>query len=183
MKTSSFLQFGDTPTLEEVLENRENRVNFINKLLELHPRFTVISFKLNIPGPVKNNEKIREIFNRGVSSILSSINKENWTSVYNKILNIKTGPEYFNVVDADCLEVKKSMTEIEESEILGRIFDIDVLFSENEKPMNINREAVGYGGRKCFVCNNDAKICASRRIHSLEEMYESLENIVNKANM
>jgi len=177
--SKSFLYSGDSPTLDEVLHNREMRVNFINKLLTLHPDCTIISFKLNIPGPVKNNETIEKIFHAGVNSIDSCISINKWNIVYSKTLSLKTGPEYFAALAFEPTKVKEEMTSIEENEILGRLYDIDVLHLENKEAKSISREKIGYAGRKCFVCNNDAKICSSRRTHTLNEIYQSIENIIN----
>lgn len=181
--SKSFLYSGDTPTLDEVLHNREMRVNFINKLLTLHPDSTIISFKLNIPGPVKNNITIEKIFYAGVNNIDSCIKLNKWNNVYSKTLILKTGPEYFAAVASKPTEVKREMIFIEENEMLGRLFDIDVLYLENEEVQSISREKAGYAGRKCFVCESDAKICSSRRSHSLSEMYENIEKIVKRANI
>jgi len=181
--SKSFLYSGDTPTLDEVLHNREMRVNFIHKLLTLHPDSTIISFKLNIPGPVKNNETIEKIFNAGVNSIDSCIKGENWNIAYSKRLSLKTGSEYFVALTSKPTEIKKKMTFIEENEMLGRLFDIDVLYIENDKVESINREKIGFAGRKCFVCSNDAKICSSRRTHTLSEMFQSIEEIIKLSNI
>lgn len=176
---NSFLQEGIMPTLDEVLDNREKRVIFINKLLNLYPKSIIISFKLNIPGPVKNNETIGKIFEAGFQCITSSIKNENFELIYFKQLNLKTGPEYFAAINNnDAFNVKEKMTFIEENNNLGRLYDIDVIYKENENIHIINRDEIGYKSRKCFICNNEAKICSSRRTHSITEMYECIDKLI-----
>ncbi len=178
--SKTFLQEGSKPTLEEVLYNREKRVNYIKKLLFLYPECTIISFKLNIPGPVKNNDALYKIFQNGLENISNCIQMENLESLYSKELNLKTGPEYFEAVKANYLFVKEKMTYIEENSSLGRLFDIDVLYMKKGEVQNVSRDELNLPKRKCFVCSNDAKICSSRRTHSISEMFECIEKLVIK---
>lgn len=174
---SVFLE-GSMPTIYEVLDNREKRVEFINKLFKLYPKCTIISYKCNIPGEVKNNEIISKIFEIGIDYISNSIKNEKWESIYSKKINLKTGPEYFEVICVPPLSVKEKMAYIEEDEVLGRLFDIDVLYIENDNIHYVERREIGYPNRKCFICNNDAKICASRRTHSLSSIYQSMGQLI-----
>jgi holo-ACP synthase len=180
LEFKSVFQEGSKPTLDEVLENREKRVWFLKKLFSLYSQCTIVSFKCNIPGEVKNNEVIGEIFEIGLNYISSCVKNESWESVYTKKLNLSTGPEYFEVISAQPLAVKEKMASIEENEILGRLFDIDVIYKGNENLHYVERREIGYPKRKCFVCNADAKLCASRRTHSILEIHKSMENLINR---
>lgn len=171
---------GSKPTLDEVLDNREKRVEFLRKLFTLYPHCTIISFKLNIPGEIKNNEYITQIFDIGLKHISSCVKNEKWESVYSKKLNLRTGPEYFRVVSALPLEVKEKMISIEENVILGRIFDIDVIYEKNENLYYVERREIGYPNRKCFICDNDAKLCSSRRTHSVLEIHKSMGDLIKR---
>jgi holo-ACP synthase CitX len=171
---------GSKPTLDEVLDNREKRVEFLRKLFSLYPHCTIISFKLNIPGEIKNNEYISQIFDIGLKHISSCVKNENWESVYSKKINLRTGPEYFDVITALPLGVKEKMVSIEENVILGRIFDIDVIYEENENLYYVERGEIGYPNRKCFICSCDAKLCSSRRTHSVLEIHKSMGNLIKQ---
>lgn len=171
---------GSKPTLDEVLDNREKRVEFLKKLFSLYPECTIISYKLNIPGEVKNNEYISQIFEIGLNHITSYVKYEKWESVYSKKINLRTGPEYFGVISVLPLAVKEKMTSIEENVILGRLFDIDVIYKENENLYYVERREIGYPNRKCFICNSDAKLCASRRTHSILEIHKSMGNLIKR---
>lgn len=174
----SVFRDGNKPALEEVLNNKERRVGFIKKLLSLYPDYTIISYKLNIPGKVKNNEVIYQIFEIGLENISDCVENEKWESVYSKKLNLKTGPEYFEVISADVSQVKEKMTLIEENMTLGRIFDIDVIYLENNNLHYMERREIGYPNRKCFICNSDAKLCASRRTHSVSDIHKHMQKLI-----
>ncbi len=175
----SIFSIGSTPSLDEVLQNREKRVSLIKKLLTIYPDCSLISYKLNIAGPIKNNIYIKRIFDIGLNQILSCINSDNLEISYSKTLDIKTGPEYFAIIKANAKEIKIKMTNIEEKSKLGRLFDIDVLYMNNDKIEHISRVDIGFENRKCFVCQADARQCAGSRAHSLTSIQESMYEIIS----
>ncbi len=175
----SVFSVGSIPSLDEVLENREKRVAFIKKLLLLYPDCSIISYKLNIAGPVKNNPFIGKIFKIGLNHILNYINNEKLKIASSKVIDLKTGPEYFAAIPTSPKDVKREMIHIEENTNIGRLFDIDVLYMENGDVMHISREAIGYESRKCFVCQADARQCAGSRAHSLSSIHKSICDIIS----
>ena len=118
---------GERPTLEEVLHAREMRANYQYKLASAHGGHGILSFKLNIPGPVKNNEHIEEIFTIGVEAIKSVLEHTVQTVIFEKEIHLSTGPELFLVIRGPVEELKKAAIRIEEENPLGRMFDIDIL--------------------------------------------------------
>lgn len=160
------------PSLEEVLDNRENRINFIKDLQNNYPSKSIVCFKLNIPGEQKINDAISKIFEIGLGEIDDILNNE---IIYRVIKKDKTGPECFLVTNNEYLEVKKNMVDLEENSYFGRLYDIDVIYHGE----NITREMIGIEQRKCFLCDNDAKVCARSRKHSLDEMISWIENLID----
>ena len=67
----------------------------------------------------------------------------------------------------DAYTLKKGAVYIENSNLLGRIFDIDVMDHNTER---MTREMVGEKKRRCFLCEQDAKICGRSRAHSVETL-------------
>ena len=59
-------------TLEEMLDARERRVFLQNSLIQTYNK-PIISFTLNIPGPVKVFDKIPETFEEGVRKIRQAL--------------------------------------------------------------------------------------------------------------
>lgn len=171
---------GSRPLLEEVLQTRENRVRFQEALAAEYALDTVISFKLNIPGPVKSNETIGEIFSLGKSDITEAIAAEGWEILYEKTMDLKTGPELFLVTRGSLMEVKRAMIRLEEEMPLGRLFDLDVFAEEGTVVRTLSREALGYPERRCLVCEKPAKVCGRNRTHEIHEMHEKIMEILEK---
>lgn len=165
---------GDRPSLEKVLRGRELRWNLQEKLLLRFPEESLLSFKLNIPGPVKRNPVILRIFQIGMEDIESLLDQKNLSPLFEKRVDADTGPEWFLVVSQDARALKRAMVDLEESMPLGRLYDIDVLHREMNQIRSIERTEVGYPPRTCLVCGNEAKICAGARTHSLKELHEQI---------
>lgn len=169
---------GDEPTLEMVLETRENRAALQRTLLHKFPGFTLLCFKLNIPGPVKNNEVIGQIFAIGREDILARLELYGLDIHYQKSLDLRTGPELFLMVEAQPPVLKEKMVMLEEETPLGRIYDIDVLYLYEQEARSISRTEIGFSSRPCLVCREDAKVCGRSRAHSMEAMHEQMENMM-----
>ena len=180
MSKNALFSDGIMPTLEEVLETREMRAGFEKKLLEKYPQDAIISFKLNIPGPVKNNDLIKRIFDLGTADIKAVLVRKEFEIRYEKELNLRTGPEFFLVIRARPIEVKTEMANLEEETPLGRLYDIDVVYDDEGKMESIDRQKIGFQKRTCFVCEKDAKVCGRSRAHSMSDMHDKIEELLKK---
>ena len=169
---------GSQPSLEEVLQTRENRVRFQETLAEKYSPDTVISFKLNIPGPVKHNDSIEKIFSVGRADILEVLTGMTCGILYEKEMNLNTGPELFLVVKASLHEVKNAMIGLEEEKALGRLYDLDVFIAEGNEIRTMSREELGFSERKCLVCGKSAKECGRNRTHEINEMHDKIMEIM-----
>jgi holo-ACP synthase/triphosphoribosyl-dephospho-CoA synthase len=87
--------------------------------------------------------------------------------LHREIQEAVTGWEAIFVVDLDPMALKAITTTIEDDHSLGRLFDMDVIDTDLCK---LDREAVGGGSRDCIVCGAPGRGCASRRVHSVEEL-------------
>ena len=155
----------------EILQSREDRRD---KQLDLVKRYrsSLISFTLNTPGAIKDNEMYRGIHNEGMVSIVDTLDENSIPILYQDKINKATGSEGFIVVDFDSIEVKKLLIELEENHPLGRIFDIDV-FDQNHN--QISRNDLSLNTRRCLLCGKDARICAKEKNHTYEELYNRIE--------
>lgn len=169
---------GQEPTLEKVLETRENRAFLQRTLLDRFPGKTLISFKLNIPGPVKNNDAILKIYEIGREDILAKLTLCGLDIPYQKALDLETGPELFLVVEAQPQALKEIMIMLEDETPLGRIYDIDVLHLDVQGVRSMSRRELGRSSRRCLVCTEDAKVCGRSRAHSIMEMHEQMEQMM-----
>ena len=161
---------GQEINLEQMLKRREERVRIQSELLKKY-ECPLISFSMNIPGPIKTNDLIRNAFEIGKKLLLEKLQLKNF--VINSIIETHelTGDELFLSINANPDELKNITVEIENNNSLGRLFDMDVINSNGEK---ISRKIF----RKCLLCNNQAQICARSRTHSVKEMQDAVENIL-----
>ncbi len=175
-------QEGDRPSLEAVLDNRESRRRRIDRLLGDWPDKTVVCFKLNIPGPVKNNQWIRKLFVEGLGAIEEALTLGTTAPVVREDFpDFPTGPEAFMVIGRDPLAVKRVMVALEDGDVFGRFFDIDVEGGgTTAHPGPISREDLAFPERTCFLCDQPAKVCARSRAHSVEEMLGFIEDSLEK---
>ena len=65
---------GEEQTLQDILTSREERVEYQKYLLSRFAH-TIISYKLNIPGPIKYSSLIKQIFHEGLRIFKSELEK------------------------------------------------------------------------------------------------------------
>ncbi len=149
---------------------RERRAA-LQKRLQEDSKGTVISCSMNIPGPVKTNKSIRRAFTAGKEELLKQLRARNIRTGSAMEIHEPCGDEYIVAVHAEAQEVKDITTQIEETHPFGRLFDMDVIAPDGNK---LSREVF----RKCLICGRQAQDCARARRHSVEEMQEAVEKIL-----
>ena len=157
---------GKQVRLEEMLLARERRRDMQQMLLETY-RLPVISFTLNIVGPVKVFPLAVRTFFEGVRLIEAQCRAWNIPLHYTCSVREHTGYEQFWVAEGDIRFIKETLCLLEDSVDLGRLFDIDIIQQGGEK---ISRTALGFSGRKCLICNQDAFVCSRSRAHTVDEL-------------
>lgn len=169
---------GQSVALIEMLEAREKRALIQKKLLETDSTKNLLSITMNIPGPIKTNERIETIFLDVVESIEQLFLEH---EQINKVCNVlKTGPECYLVVSKPVIELKKKMIQFEEVHPYGRLMDLDVLYVADKKLCSISRTELGYEARRCFICREDAKICGRTAKHTSDELNRVLYQMMEK---
>ena len=161
-------------TLMEMLEARESRANRQRELLERYAR-PVVSFTLNIAGPVKNGPVLHRAFREGLLRLEDALAARGLRPLHQEEVDRPTGCEALWAVDGPARTVKELCAGIEDRDPLGRLFDLDVLDPEGGK---WDREALGLPPRPCLVCGKAGKGCASRRLHPVEEIQEKTQAIL-----
>lgn len=152
-------------TLAEMLEARERRAMRI-AALSCNGR-TIISFSMNIPGPIKNSALIREGFREGCRRLETILSQKQAIRFRDYQEDLPTGCEALYIVDDEPLSVKRICAAIEDGDELGRLFDMDVIAPDGRK---IERTEVGLSERGCVVCGAPGRGCASRRSHTVDEL-------------
>lgn len=149
-------------TLEDMLDQREKRAYQITEVKQRYPDKSIISFKLNIPGPNKNNDDLLYAFNEGLKLL-------DYEIIYDERYN-KTGPECILISNDPKDLTKSKMIEIEDKFPLGRLFDLDVL--------DIDRSQLKIEARKCLICDDEAHVCSRSRKHGLEEVLDKIYQMI-----
>lgn len=144
-------------TLEQMLLARDRRASRQAALLSRYGR-PVISFTMNIAGPVKDSPLIRYAFRSG----LRQLEALPCAQLCREVIFEPTGPEALLVYETqDARLLKAFCIRLESEGEAGRLFDLDVLDANGEK---ISRET----GRTCLVCGGPVSVCSRSRAHGLE---------------
>lgn len=157
-------------SLQQMLARREARAEEQKKFLEKY-NAPLISFSMNIPGPIKTNGKIRAAFDEGKNLIFEALEKNN--AKINDFIEIheSTGDEILiSISNVSPEKLKNLALKIENENKFGRLFDIDVINSDGKK---LSREIF----RKCLICGKQAQECARARTHTVKEMQETVEKL------
>ena len=166
-----------TVSLVQMLDARERRVQHQQALLAQYHK-PLICFTMNICGPVKDSPLIRRGFARGRQLLRQQFLRAKLVPLRENAIREVTGCEAFYVLDADPLTIKKFTTDIEDATPLGRLFDMDVIRPDGRK---VDREELHLEGRRCLICGGPAKVCSSRRVHTVAELQEKTTEILTDA--
>ncbi len=125
---------------------------------------TIISFKFNIPSWPKNSIEIKKAFQKsrfGFCSYMKNNHQELSLLEQNETI---LGPEAFFLAKEDPAKIKKLSIKFEESYIIGRLLDIDVLGPHSDQHIERGTK------RKCYLCNNIAIYCMREKKHTPIEL-------------
>ena len=164
------MEFGRPVTLQDVLEARDARARRQEALLLQHQQ-PLISFTMNIAGPVKLDRQILRAFQEGERWIRAHLSQLGMPVLACEQHLSFTGCESIWAVAADAARLKQQMTAIEESCPLGRLFDIDVIDAQGQ---HLSRPAE----RTCLICGGPVRACARSRQHSAEELFARTQDII-----
>lgn len=154
----------------DILRARDARAERQQKMLAAHG-LPLVSFTMNIAGPVKTDGLIRRAFFEGVGWIEEMLSARR-AQVKDKVQTLEfTGNEALWAVDAKASDLKDWMRIIEEEHPLGRLFDIDVL---DESGAKLSRD----GHRQCLICGGDVHACARSRAHSADELFSRAREMI-----
>lgn len=162
-----FLQ-GVPAELDEVLAAREKRMLCQQRLLKQY-RCPVISFSLNIAGPIKVFLLAQKSYEEGLELILYQCKTAGIPILETVQTKAHTGWECCMAAKGDAAKIKRVLTRLEEGSSLGRLFDIDVIDTDGQK---LSRTDRGAQGRCCLICDKPAFVCGRSRTHTVEQLQE-----------
>ena len=169
------LNEGTQVELNDMMRCREHRAMLQNVLFEKY-HAPLLSFTLNIPGPIKNNSLLSDIFYIGIKSINAIFNNHQIHILQEHYSNEITGNEYICAFDGNADDVKNEAITLENTHPLGRLFDIDIIDPKGHK---LSRRQY----RSCLICNKQAQDCARNRTHSIEEMQLAILKLIKESNL
>lgn len=164
---------GTEITLPQMLDCRERR-NALQDMLIRKYQKPVVSYCMNIPGPIKTNPQIRAAFLSGLTQLRDSLEQNDLGVLEEHDISEVTGDEWIAAVDGDAEKVKTLTMQIEESHPLGRLFDMDVLDVNGAKLSRMRY-------RKCLICGRQAQECARSRSHTVSEMQAAIDRMLDSA--
>ena len=170
--------------LPEMLLCRERRSDLQRDMIAAH-HCPLVSFSMNIPGPIKTNARIRAAFEQGKEALLSALNENGIRILQISQFNENTGDELMLAAapqdgkkpQPSFSQTLKSITSrMEDTHPLGRLFDMDVIEPTGEK---LSRPAF----RKCLICGRQAQECARSRTHTVKEMQDKIDEMLTDAGL
>ena len=159
---------GQEASLEEILDGRERRGEIQRELLT-RKGASLVSFTLNIPGPVKVFPFAIWLFETGDRLIRQMVKEEQGEILQSREKRENMGLEGFYLLDLAPEKVKRNLSIAEENHPLGRLFDFDVLDRWGRK---VSRQELGFPERKCLICGGPAFLCSRSRKHSAKEVFD-----------
>ncbi|WP_205088383.1 citrate lyase holo-[acyl-carrier protein] synthase [Veillonella magna] len=158
-------------SLAAMLDRRETRVRQ-QEAWRQHYKSALLSFTLNIPGPIKTSSMIHWAFQEGYRLIRQTLLHLSSTAIIDEeAIHLPTGNEYLCAFHGEPSSIKKRMMSIEEHHPLGRLFDIDILLPSGEK---LSRPRY----RRCFLCHEQAQVCTRSRAHTLDELQTAISHLI-----
>lgn len=158
----------EASSLNEILDMKEERAAEIKRLGACY-RGSVICFKLNIPGGIKNFLLAQRFFYIGTGIITKMLMQNNIVCLYQNIRRGKCGDTAFFVADADAHALKKMMCSVELNASGGRLYDIDVYTKQG---VPCSRRDISAAERICLLCGAPAHACVRSREHSPESVMQ-----------
>lgn len=164
-------------TLPELLASRDAR-QARQQQWQTKYASSLISFTTVTPGPVKDSELSRRIFNHGIRSLRQRLAASGWEVVQQRCFGFATGAEGLLAVKAPALALKQAAIQLEQEHPLGRLWDIDVLTPAG---VLLSRQAFDSPARRCLLCERDARVCAREHTHSATALLNHMKRLLQDA--
>lgn len=164
-------------TLTELLASRDARQTRQRDWLKRHA-MAVVSFTVVAPGPVKDSALTRQIFNYGAVALHTLARQQGWSVREQRGGVSASGPEALLAIAACARDIKLAGIALEQTHVLGRLWDIDVLTPEGEI---LSRRHFALPARRCLLCEQSAAACARGKTHSLSSLLTHMEALLHVA--
>ena len=133
-------------TLEDVLRAHDTRADAQRRLLRTY-RLPLVSFTMNIAGPVKSSPLIALAFDTGLEALYDALGQP----MAAEIIRPATGCEALLVYDRPAAELKAACLALETATPVGRLYDLDVLDTDGDKLSRLVQ-------RTCLICGGPVTV-------------------------
>lgn len=171
-KHLNLLLSSEQVSLTELLDQKEQRA--ARQQAMLSDGGSLISYTMNIAGPNKRAPVLRAAFEEGCRLIYKQLAFHGIAVRRQERTDLPGGEELYVLTDAPADAVKALTVQIEDSCLMGRLWDIDVM---DEKGIR-TRRALGYPPRRCLICDEPAVVCARGRAHRREAVVSKTVRII-----
>jgi len=161
-------------SLTDMLAARDRRAAYQKQLLARYRGACLAVFTVVSPGAVKQTPESRRLFDAGVQAIVRIVRQYELVPLLFEAHEYPTGNEAYLAVKTDPYFLKMELCKLEEAAPYGRLWDMDVIGPDG---VLIERERVGFAPRGCIVCGKAGRACASRRLHSAEDVQSAVRKL------
>ncbi|MBM7617027.1 holo-ACP synthase/triphosphoribosyl-dephospho-CoA synthase [Weissella uvarum] len=158
---------GEPTSLEAIMTNNAWRERQENELSKQYPEQTILSFRLDVPGLIKQSPTLVDIFSDSMRR-LERLFRPMLTYRVDDLQRV-TGPEAFLVLNECQTAVQMLTYRFEQTDPLGYMFNLDVV-NLDPAANQFSRHELGFPEKACVVCGDDAKICMGVQKHSIDEV-------------
>lgn len=156
-------------TLQEVLDAREARAGSQKRLLAEYGK-PLLSFTMNIPGPVKRSRLGDFAFREALRELRERLGGD---LIREELVEQAAGLEALLVCGRPAGELKTLAMELETVRPVGRLYDLDVIGTGGRK---LSRDTP----RTCLVCGGPAGPCARSRAHGLPAVQAAVQRLLQR---
>lgn len=164
--------------IELFLQDRDKRVEYQEEILRKTKGLTLATVRINYPGISKSNY-VTDSIAKIICNEISTFHRKH--IIFREEYKSREGYIGHFIFNIDHVTIKKSLVDLEEKHILGRCVDLDVYYLKKNEIFNIeemcgiSRSEFSKEPRKCFICDEEARICSRGQSHTIDEIKKYFE--------
>lgn|GEM_PF-2940383 len=162
---------------EKVLECRDKRFEILQEMVRKFGHCVVVG--VNFPGQFKRTAEAKKVQLEAVRAINHHLGVKRVYQRDESFLDGEFSFFAFHTYREGRRAFKKRLVEIEESNYLGRFFDLDYYVLDLDDTIRcISRLDINMRMRPCYICTEVAKVCVKKQTHSSQELFEVISKRV-----
>ncbi|MBV4419022.1 citrate lyase holo-[acyl-carrier protein] synthase [Clostridium tyrobutyricum] len=154
-------------TQDDMMKARQDRIHKQEWLIKDYFA-SLISARVSYPGSHKNDCIAFEIM-KELGPVL--VDKFKNKIMYKNLRVTAEGPILTIIVNEDVNYIKRETVRIEEGSSIGKCMYIDVYDTDGNI---VTRRDIGLKSKNCYICNEDADICARTEKHTSRDIRNNI---------